>query len=73
MRINSGLGFRGPDITGCSQKNVPLLWRAIESSRFEVGIKVEGASERAGSELSLAYHNFSHCQIFRFHTKKNVQ
>ena len=44
---------------GCPQKNIPLLWRAIEPLRIEVGIKVRGVSESAGAELSWTYHNFS--------------
>ena len=42
-----------------STKNLPLLWRAIEPLRIEVGIRVGGVSESAGAELSWAYHNFS--------------
>ena len=64
---------RGPKLnkcTGCPQKKLRLLWKAIAPLRIIVGIKVGGVSESAGADLSGKYHNFPVAQkgaeIFEF-------
>ena len=56
--------------TGCPQKKLRLLWKAIAPLRIIVGIKVGGVSESAGADLSGKYHNFPVAQkgaeIFEF-------
>ena len=47
-------------IQGVHKKSLRYVWKAIETLRIEVGIKVRGVSESAaGAELSWTYHNFS--------------
>ena len=59
-----------PNHTGCPQKKLRLLWKAIAPLRIIVGIKVGGVSESAGADLSGKYHNFPVAQkgaeIFEF-------
>ena len=50
-------------LQGVRKKSLHYVWKAIEPLRIEVGIKVRGFSERAGAELSWAYHNFSVAQL----------
>ena len=47
------------ETTGCPQKSLRYVWKAIEPLRIELGIKVRGVLESAGAELSWTYHNFS--------------
>ena len=62
------------DSTGCPQKKLRLLWKAIAPLRIIVGIKVGGVSESAGADLSVEYHNFPVAQegaeIFEFKVDK---
>ena len=57
-------------ITGCPQKSLRLLWKAIAPLRIIVVIKVRGDSESSVAELSVEYHNFPVAQqgaeIFEF-------
>ena len=52
---------RGPKLnkcTGCPQKKLRLLWKAIAPLRIIVVIKVRGDSESTVAELFVQYHNF---------------
>ena len=56
--------------TGCPQKNLRLLWKAISPLRIFVVIKVRGDSGSTVAEISVEYHNFPVAQqgaeIFEF-------
>ena len=56
--------------TGCPQKKLRLLWKAIAPLRIIVVIKVRGDSKSTVAELSVEYHNFPVAQqgaeIFEF-------
>ena len=70
IEIVSLMLFCGIRYTGCPQKKLRLLWKAIAPLRIIVGIKVGGVSESAGADLSGKYHNFPVAQkgaeIFEF-------
>ena len=70
--INVGLylDFTYYYTTGCPQKNLRLLWKAISPLRIFVVIKVRGDSGSTVAEISVEYHNFPVAQqgaeIFEF-------